>query len=91
MFCVKKNELLQLQVSNICHVNNIFITHCLSHMCCVNLAETSHTIGILLMFVLKIRLYEIIVCSCMNNKFFPIYILVYDHIYTIGTVHSAKD
>ena len=43
MFRVKKNQLLQLQVSNICHVNNIFRTRCLSPMYCVNLAETSHT------------------------------------------------
>ena len=42
MFCVK-NELLQLQVSNICHVNNIIRTRCLSPMYCVNLAETLHT------------------------------------------------
>ena len=42
MFRVK-NEQLQLQVSNICHVNNIFRTCCLSPMYCVNLAETSHT------------------------------------------------
>ena len=39
----KKNEQLQLQVSNICHVNNIFRTRCLSPMYGVNLAETSHT------------------------------------------------
>ena len=43
MFRVKKNQQLQLQVSNICHVNNIFRTRCLSPMYCVNLAETSHT------------------------------------------------
>ena len=43
MFCVKKNEQLQLQVSNICHVNKFFRTLCLSPMYCVNLAETSHT------------------------------------------------
>ena len=43
MFCVKKNEQLQLQVRNICHVNNLFRTLCLSHMYCVNLSETSHT------------------------------------------------
>ena len=36
-------EQLQLQVSNICHVNNIYRTRCLSPMYCVNLAETSHT------------------------------------------------
>ena len=36
----KKKEQLQLQVSNICHVNNIFRTRCLSPMYCVNLAET---------------------------------------------------
>ena len=39
----KKNQQLQLQVSNICHVNNIFRTRCLSPMYCVNLAETQHT------------------------------------------------
>ena len=43
MFCVKKNQQLHLQVSNICHVNNIFRTRCLSPMYIVNLAETSHT------------------------------------------------
>ena len=42
MFRVKKEQ-LQLQVSNIGHVNNIFRTRCLSLMYCVNLAETSHT------------------------------------------------
>ena len=42
MFRVK-NEQLQLQVSNICNVNNTFRTRCLSPMYCVNLAETSHT------------------------------------------------
>ena len=39
----KRNEQFQLQVSNICRVNNIFRTRCLSPMYCVNLAETSHT------------------------------------------------
>ena len=39
----KKNEQLQLQVSNICHGNNIFRTRCLSPMYSVNLAGTSHT------------------------------------------------
>ena len=43
MFRVKKNDQLQLQVSNICRVNNIFKTRCLSPMYCVNLAENSHT------------------------------------------------
>ena len=42
-FALKKNEQLQLQVSNICHVNNIFRTLCLLHMYCTNLSETSHT------------------------------------------------
>ena len=32
MFYVKKSEQLQLQVSNICHVNNIYRTRCLSPM-----------------------------------------------------------
>ena len=36
-----KNEQLQLQVSNICPLNNIFRTRCLSPMYCVNLSETS--------------------------------------------------
>ena len=39
----KKTEQLQLQVSNICHVNNIYRTRCLSPMYCVNLAATSYT------------------------------------------------
>ena len=42
MFRVKKEQ-LQLQVSIICYVNNIFRTRCLLPMCCVNLAETSYT------------------------------------------------
>ena len=40
----KNNEQLQLQVSIICHVNNIFRTRCLSPMYCVNLAETNRSI-----------------------------------------------
>ena len=43
MFNVKKIWQLQLQVSNICHINNMFRTRCLSPMYCVNLAETLHT------------------------------------------------
>ena len=43
MFCVEKNEQLQLHINNICHVNNIYRTRCLSPMYCVNLAETLHT------------------------------------------------
>ena len=43
MFSVKKNWQLQLQVSNICHINNMFRTRCLSLVYSVNLAETSHT------------------------------------------------
>ena len=39
----KKIEQLQLQVSNSCHVSNIFRIRYLSPMYCVNLAETSHT------------------------------------------------
>ena len=39
----KKCWQLQLPVSNICHVNNIFRTRCLSPMYWANLAETSHT------------------------------------------------
>ena len=43
MFSVKEIWQLQLQVSNICHLNNMFRTRCLPLMYCVNLAETSHT------------------------------------------------
>ena len=43
MFSVKEIWQLQLQVSNICHINNMFRTRYLPLMYCVNLAETSHT------------------------------------------------
>ena len=43
MFSIKKKWQLQLQVSTICHINNMFRTRCLSLMYCVNLAENSHT------------------------------------------------
>ena len=54
MFSVKKNWQLQLQVSNICHINNMLRTRCLSRMYCVNLAETSHT-------------HQSTVNACLNN------------------------
>ena len=54
-----KKEQLQLQVSNSCHVR-------------VNLAETSHTHRSIINVCLEIRLYDIIVCSCVNNNFFQI-------------------
>ena len=73
MYVSCKKEQLQLQVSNICHVHSIFRTRCLSPMYCVNLAETSHTHrSVNTVFVLKFRLYDIIVCSCINNNFLPI-------------------
>ena len=40
---LKKIWQLQLQVSNICHINNMFRTRSLSLMYSVNLAEISHT------------------------------------------------
>ena len=43
MFSVKKKLAIAITSSNICHINNMFRTRCLSLMCCVNLAETSHT------------------------------------------------
>ena len=43
MFSMLKKWQLQLQVSNICHISDMFRTRGLSLMCCVNLAETSHT------------------------------------------------
>ena len=54
MFSVKKNWQLQLQVSTICHINNMFRTRSLSLMYCVNLAETSHT-------------HQSTVNACLNN------------------------
>ena len=54
MFSVNKNWQLQLQVSNICHINNMFRTRSLSLMYCVNLAETSHT-------------HQSAVNTCLNN------------------------
>ena len=61
---------LQLQVSNICHINNMFRTRCLSLMYCVNLAETSHTHQSTINAYLKIQLYEIGVCRCIIYDFF---------------------
>ena len=73
----------------------MFRTRCLSLMYCVNLAETSHTISLLLMRVLNIQLYEIGVCRCIIYDFFSIinkiFLLVYGHILAIVTVHSTKD
>ena len=54
MFSVLKKWQLQLQVSNICHINNMFRTRCLSPMYCVNLAETSHT-------------HQSTINACLNN------------------------
>ena len=54
MFSVIKNGQLQLQVSNICHINNMFRTRSLSFMYCVNLAEISHT-------------HQSTVNTCLNN------------------------
>ena len=50
------------------------------------------------MFVLKIRLYNIIVCSCLNNIFPNITEIIFDYklcfmatsVYTIVTVHWPK-
>ena len=52
MFSVKKKWQLQLQVSNICHINNMFRTRCLPLM--YYLAETSHT-------------HQSTVNACLNN------------------------
>ena len=43
MFSVKKNGNCNYKLYNICHINDMFRTRCLSPMYCVNLAETSHT------------------------------------------------
>ena len=52
----QKNEPLQLQISNICHVNKIFRLVVCHIMYCVNLAGTSHTHRSIIkcMFVLTI-------------------------------------
>ena len=68
----KKNEQLQLQVSNTCRVNNIFRTRCLSTMFCVYLSETSHTHRSIINVCLKNLIYDISVCSCINNNFLPL-------------------
>ena len=54
MFSVKKNWQSELQVSNICLINNMFRTRSLSFMYCVNSAETSHT-------------HQSTVNACLNN------------------------
>ena len=94
MFSVKKIWQLQLQVSNICHINNLFRTRSLSLIYCVNLAETSH-ISLLLMRVLKIKLYEIGVSRCIIYDFFSILnkiiLLVYGNILAIVTMHLTTD
>ena len=40
--CKKKSN-CNYKLNNICHLNNIFRSRCLSPMYCVNLAETSQT------------------------------------------------
>ena len=82
---LKKNWQLQLQVSNICHINNMFRTRSLSLMYCVNLAELTH-ISLLLMRVLKIKLYEIGVSRCIIYD--EIILLVYGNILPIVTMHK---
>ena len=64
MFSVKKIWQLPLQVSNICHINNMFRTRSLS-------LHFTH-IRLLLMRVLKIKLYEIGVSRCIIYDFFSI-------------------
>ena len=91
---LKKIWQLQLQVSNICHINNMFRTRSLSLMYCVNLAEFTH-ISLLLMRVLKIKLYEIDVSRCIIYDFFSIIneiiLLVYGNILPIVTMHMTTD
>ena len=90
---LEKNWQLQLQVSNICHINNMFRTRSLSLMYCVNLAEFTHIS--LLMRVLKIKLYEIGVSRCIIYDFFSIIneiiFLVYGNILPIVTMHMTTD
>ena len=69
---LKKIWQLQLQVSNICRINNMFRTRFLSLMYCVNLAEFTH-ISLLLMRVLKIKLYEIGVSRCIIYDFLVVF------------------
>ena len=77
-----------LQVSNICHINNMFRTRSLSLM------YFTH-ISLLLMRVLKIKLYEIGVSRCIIYDFFSIIneiiLLVYGNILPIVTMHMTTD
>ena len=62
---------MQLQVSNICHVNNIFRARCLSPMYCVNLAETSHIHLPTINAWVQNSIIKIIACSCIIYDFSP--------------------
>ena len=72
----------------------MFRTRYLSLMCCVNLAELTH-ISLLLMRVLKIKLYEIGVSRCIIYDCFSIIneiiLLVYGNILPIVTMHMTTD
>ena len=72
----------------------MFRTRSLSLMYCVNLAEFTH-ISLLLMRVLKIKLYEIAVFRCIIYDFFSIIneiiLLFYGNILPIVTMHMTTD
>ena len=70
----------------------MFRTRSLSLMYCVILAELTH-ISLLLMRVLKIKLYEISVSRCIIYDYFSIIneiiLLVYGNILPIVTMHMT--
>ena len=50
MFCAKNYEPLQLQISNICHVNKIFRLVC--HLCTVSIYKLDR-LGVCVVFVFQ--------------------------------------
>ena len=73
----------------------MFRTRSLSLMYCVNLAVFTHISLVLLMRVLKIKLYEIGVSRCIIYDFFSIIneiiFLLYGNILPIVTMHMTTD
>ena len=69
MFRVKKNQQLQLQISNICHVNNIFTTR----SCTITKKPIDLKLGLSIqnrvVHVGKERFYEIRIATCNLMQF----------------------
>ena len=69
MFRVKKNQQLQLQVSNICHVNNIFRT------CCCTITNRPIDLKLDLNIQSRVMHVKIRIASCNFMQFKDIYLL----------------